>query len=141
MSEPNLIDEWQVPCEFCGAQAGEHCDPSCVALSENWPVVVEPVDDEPQSTFEDDAKRAIMAQLYHFPMSGIRVASPPNWGDKDTDLWLAELAIWLAEYNKVIHAELDDLQGKARRMIGLQLEKDVIRRFLLGDLADGKVYK
>jgi hypothetical protein len=120
------------PCQFCEAGVGEPCQPDCEALEANWPgIASEKTGDEWLMEEPDEFKLALMSSMYRLPFVG-SFLQPPSYRGRSTDEWLAELGIWLDEYNRFSKAKIERLEGEARRAMALQLEKDVVRKFFMG---------
>lgn len=122
------------PCQFCDAGVGEPCKPDCEALEANWPGMAasaENTGDDWLMEEPDEFKTALMSSLYRLPFVGAFL-QPPNYRGRSTDEWLAELGIWLDQYNKYSKAKIEELEVKARKAIALQFEKDVVRQFFMG---------
>lgn len=135
MSEAQEVacDMLDTPCQFCDAQIGEPCKPDCEALEANWPGMgdSEPTGDEWLQEPPDEFKGALMSALYRLPFVGAFL-QPPSYRNRDTDAWLAELGIWLDQYNQYAKGKVGKLEADSRRALGLQLEKDMVRQFFFG---------
>lgn len=131
----DLLD---TPCQFCDAGVGEPCDDNCEALMQNWP------GNEPKpSVYDydgdawireetDPAKSAMMKPLYQLPFVG-SFLQPPNYRGRSTEEWLSELGAWFEDYNAFAKQRIGKLEDSARQALSLRLERDVVRRFLLGE--------
>ena len=128
------------PCEACGAGRGQQCDPECPSMvafyaSEGSGQLA--IDGQPAEWKPDEMSTPLLARqilfraLCQLPFAGLVSTDPPYFGEHtDDDLWLAEVAVWMANYAKVANDRTDDLSDQARQRVGLQIEKDVLRGFL-----------
>lgn len=63
---------------------------------------------------------------------GLRGMGAPDQQDFDADEYIARLADWMAEYQPILRAMVDDLQAQSRERISLRLEKDIVSNYLKG---------
>ena len=140
------VTDW--PCDECGADAGVPCAEDCRlrADSEGWDIELgqlEFPDEEFHEPRSMDESLAIIAQHVHVlpfgNLVGVRGMGAPDRQDYEPAEYLERLADWLAEYQPILRAMVDDLQTQSRQRIGLQIERDVldgvIRRALEGETA------
>lgn len=133
------LEMLDTPCQFCGAGIGEPCDSNCEALEANWPGLSgQPSEDDlwaaQNAEFEAQtnvSKSALQAALHRLPFSGSFMQAP-NYRFRDTDDWLAELGLWLDQYNKYAKDKIARLENESRRAMALQFEKDVVRQYFTG---------
>lgn len=133
------IDLLDTPCQFCDAGVGEPCADTCEALEANWPgLAQQPTEDElwaaQNAEFEAQtnvSKSALQAALHRLPFSGSFMQAP-NYRFRETDDWLAELGLWLDQYNKYAKDKITRLENESRRAMALQFERDVVRKFFMG---------
>jgi hypothetical protein len=133
------------PCGSCGAEVGAKCEPDCPGLGDGeWDFgdvseyVNQPIEEYgPRSV---DESLSIIAEHVHLlpfgNLVGVRGMGAPDRGDYEVGEYLARLADWMAEYQPLLRAMVDDLTAQSRQRISLQLERDVldgvIRRALEG---------
>lgn len=137
------IDLLDTPCQFCEAGIGEPCRDDCEALEANWPgLAAQPSEDDlwaaQNAEFEAQAnvsKSALQSALHRLPFSGSFMQAP-NYRFRETDDWLAELGLWLDQYNQYAKGKMEQLQSDSRRAMALQFERDVVRKFFMGSASE-----
>lgn len=144
-----------LPCDACGAPSGQECNADCDYV-QAWNADPDPVPESEVVEFSDlempdeaqvedepmnldvMARSALFQAASKLPYGGL-VGDPPDPRQfEDTDMWLAKYAVWMADYQKVILGQVNDLQGQARKYVGLQIERDFLRGFL-GEAIDKKL--
>lgn len=120
------------PCGECGADIGEPCPEGCPGTefwsNEELDLALNEVIDTPPSP----AAR-LAAAIHRLPLGGlvgIRGTGAPDRQDYPLEEWIEHLADWMTEYQRILTAEVEELQAQVRKGIGLQIEKDVLRNML-----------
>lgn len=127
-----------IPCEMCGAGADEPCEDDCPDMAYVHESEMLDREQAEEMSTHDLARQILFRATTGLPYSAL-AGDPPYFGEHtDDDQWLAEMAVWMANYNKVIREQVEDLQAQSRQRLGLQLEKDIIREFL-GDAITEKL--
>ena len=114
--------DWAPPCELCQAPAGEPCKDDCPSRGEG---------DRELPYLQEIAQSMLMASLYRLPFAAF-ITDPPDYHDIDSDHWLGQVALWMADYLAVAQAHISTLQADSRRAISLQIEKDIVSNFFKG---------
>lgn len=138
-----IMDLLGSPCQYCGAGIGEPCEDNCEALEANWPGLSgQPTEDELWAAQNAEfgaqtnvSKSALQSALHRLPFSGSFMQAP-NYRFRETDDWLAELGLWLDQYNKYVKVKIERLENESRRAMALQFEKDVVRKFFMGTASE-----
>lgn len=130
----NALPPWA--CEECGAEPGEPCRPGCKYLVEaaDMELAADAADEaqaEADAWLVDHAQGALMGVVYRLPYSGL-LDDPPSREGIDGDVWLAKLAVWMEKYRALLAKQVAEMEAGYKRAIALQLEKDVVRGFLIG---------
>jgi hypothetical protein len=125
------------PCDACEAKAGEECAEDCPLLNDGNPV---PDFSELDINYADswaeyvvppleESEEKLMAAVHRLPF-GRLAGEVPQRTTMSRELWMAQLAAWMTDYRSVLVAQIADLETQSRQRISLQLERDVVRRFL-----------
>lgn len=117
------------PCSFCHAEVGEPCPPDCPGLAEDdaWELHPEVIGTPPSP---EARLAAAVHRLPYGGLVGIRGTGAPDRQDYPLQEWIEKLADWMTEYERVLRAEVEELQAQARQRIALQFEKDVFQRMM-----------
>lgn len=129
------------PCENCGAEAGRECGPECGSdYQVQFSDLQFPEEDHDATRSIEDSLAIIAANVHLLPFGnlvGVRGMGAPDRADFDVQGYLDRLADWMAEYQPILRAMVDELEVQSRQRIGMQIERDVldgvIRRALEGD--------
>jgi hypothetical protein len=63
---------------------------------------------------------------------GVRGMGAPDRQDYSPEEYVGRLADWMAEYQPILRAELDELQRQSVARISLEMERDMVRNYLKG---------
>jgi hypothetical protein len=126
------------PCELCGAEPGQECPEGCPSLTEvDWSAVegineyAEVIDTPPM----DESLSKLARSVHILPygnLVGARGMGAPDQQDYSPEEYIARLADWMAEYQPILRAMVDDLQAQSRERISLRLERDIVSGYLKG---------
>lgn len=130
MATADDIDLLGQACEMCGAEAGVQCREDCPGFYvPDEPDEAQVADEIDAASLMESASAALMGVAHRLPY-GQLIDTPPAYNGGDVDLWLAAFAVWLDDYSTMLREKIDALEAGNRKAIALQLEKDVVRRFL-----------
>jgi hypothetical protein len=127
VSADPILGTLAYPCDMCGANSGDPCLDTCPgnADGETWP-------EFSASPVAEDSEARLMAAVHRLSFGGligIRGTGAPDRQDYEHDEWMARLADWMTDYQRVLAEQVQQLQDQARAGIALQFEKDVVKAF------------
>lgn len=144
MSNDPVLGTMAYPCEACGAASGEECAENCPGMQDagdyatEWELsaLASDLNGIPPVVRPMDESLAILAEAVHkLPygnLVGLRGLGAPDRQDFDPQEYVARLADWMAAYQPILRAELDDLQRQSLQRISLEMERDMVRNYLKG---------
>ncbi|HEX2616640.1 MAG TPA: hypothetical protein VHL57_03805 [Flavobacteriales bacterium] len=121
-----------IPCDGCHAQAGEPCLPECPNLADSPWDGYEFADLEATEyamRSPDESMAVVMANINLLPF-GALVGTVPERSFYDEDEFLDRLATWMADYQQVLNAKVDEMQAQVREGISLKIGRDILRAHL-----------
>lgn len=151
MSTDPILGTLAYPCEACGVEAGQECAEDCPTANMSFAEYEAQQDEFDIATGAmlprevrpmDESLSILAANVHRLPygnLVGVRGMGAPDRQDYSPEEYVSRLADWMAEYQPILRAMVDDLQVQSRQRIGLQIERDVlggvIRRALEGESA------
>jgi hypothetical protein len=122
---------------LCGAGPEDECFADCQGVSDfgdTSAYVDQPIEEYgPRPMGESLSILAAAVHLLPYGnLVGVRGMGAPDRQDYSPEEYVGRLADWMAEYQPILRAELDELQRQSVARISLEMERDMVRNYLKG---------